>query len=116
MKNDVDIPFYTSSNAVDLSSPDSVQQVTDIIQAMSLQHGPPALVIVDTLNRNFGGGDENSTADMTNFISGLDRLKHELDTAIMVVHHTGLGDSQRGRGSSALKAAVDSEFRLEVVQ
>ena len=115
MKN-ADVHFYTSSSSVDFSDPECVRQVTEIIQEMSSEHGSPALVIVDTLNRNFGGGDENSTADMTRFINGLDRLKHELGTAIMVVHHTGLGDTQRGRGSSALKAAVDSEFRLEVVR
>ena len=74
---------------------------------MSDQHGQPALVIIDTLNRNFGAGDENNTADMTRFIIGLDRLKNDLNTAILVVHHTGLGNKERSSGNSALKAALD---------
>ncbi|MDX2494972.1 MAG: AAA family ATPase [Desulfuromusa sp.] len=109
-----EIPFYTSSNSIDISDPNSVQQVAKIIKEKSSEHGHPALVIVDTLNRNFGAGDENSTTDMTQFINGLDRLIHELNTTIMVVHHTGLSNTQRGRGSSALKAAVDTEYRLDV--
>ena len=47
------IPFFTSNNSVDISDPDCVQQVVKIIQAMSDQHGQPALVIIDTLNRNW---------------------------------------------------------------
>ncbi len=110
------IPFFTSNGPADFSDSECVKQIVEIISKMVAQFGQPALVIVDTLNRNFGTGDENSTADMTRFITGLDHLKHELDTTIMIVHHTGLGDKQRSRGSSALKAAVDVEYRLEVMQ
>lgn len=108
-----DIPFYTSNIAVDLSNPVFVRLVVAAVRTLISESGQqPVLIIVDTLNRNFGEGDENSTADMTRFLHGLDCLKNELNTAVMVVHHTGLQDRHRARGSSTLKAAVDFEYRV----
>ena len=75
------------------------------------QYGEPVLIILDTLARNFGAGDENSTADMVRFIANLDRTLGENCTRL-IVHHSGHGDKTRGRGSSALKGAVDVEIRL----
>jgi hypothetical protein len=87
-----------------------VEAAADEIAA---NHGKPALIIIDTLNRNFGPGDENSTSDMTLFVQAIDRLRHRLQCAVMIVHHTGLGDSGRGRGSSALRGALDFEYLCE---
>ena len=70
------------------------------------------MIIVDTLNRNFGGGDENSTKDMTGFVDGLARLQSMTRAAIFVVHHTGKGEAETARGNSALRAAMDTEMSL----
>lgn len=66
-----------------------------------------ALVVIDTLNRNFIG-NENSTEDMSAFIRGCDRIREATGAAVLVVHHKGHGDADRGRGSSALDAAADT--------
>jgi hypothetical protein len=66
-------------------------------------------LLIDTLARHIDG-NENDTADMGKFISAIDELRDRLNTTITVVHHTGLNDSTRGRGSSAFKAALDSEI------
>ena len=71
------------------------------------------LVIVDTLARNFGPGDENSTGDMSRFVSALDDIRVQFDCAVIVVHHTGLAAADRARGASAFRAALDWEYRLE---
>jgi len=71
----------------------------------------PKLVIVDTLARNFGGGDENSTKDMNVFIQHVDRLRTKLGCAVLVVHHSGHGQ-ERERGSSALRGAADTMLRV----
>ncbi len=75
----------------------------------------PALVIVDTLNRNFGPGDENSTADMTRAVAGLDAIRTATGAAILGVHHSGHVEKGRGRGSSVLFGAVDAEYAAEML-
>jgi hypothetical protein len=69
-----------------------------------------SLLVVDTLARNFGGGDENSNRDMSLFVAVLDDLKSRYGCSVLLVHHSGHGDAGRGRGASALKGAVDAEF------
>ena len=66
----------------------------------------PALVVIDTLARCFDG-DENLQEDMGRFIGGIDRLRREFDTTVIVVHHTRL-DADRERGSTAFRGAADT--------
>jgi hypothetical protein len=84
--------------------------VTGVAEAVDQVCPDAGFIIIDTLNRNFGGGDENSTKDMTSFINNVDRIFRETGKTVVVVHHTGHTDSSRGRGSSALPAACESEF------
>ena len=86
------------------------------IDANIPKHGNPALIIVDTLNRNFGGGDENSNADMGHFIKALEFLQKNYDCNILIVHHSGHGEKARIRGASALTAAVDNEYSVHMKQ
>lgn len=103
-----------SNTAVALTESENVMAVMRMIRRLISEHGAPALIVVDTLARNFGGLDENSTKDMGVFVEHMDRLKHELRTAILIVHHTGQGDKNRARGSIALKGATDIELRVEL--
>ncbi len=73
----------------------------------------PLVIIVDTLARNFGSGDENSTQDMTLFVANLDYyLRSVFEACVVLIHHSGHADKTRGRGNSALKGAVDTEFSV----
>jgi AAA domain len=72
----------------------------------------PSLVVLDTLARCFGGGDENSTQDMSKFVTACDAIRQRWGCTILVVHHTGHADKSRARGAIALKAALDAEYRL----
>lgn len=73
----------------------------------------PAAVIVDTVARNYGPGDENSTKDMSLFVANIEHyLLHALGTTVLLVHHTG-HDATRERGSSALRAALDQIFSMQ---
>ena len=48
------------------------------------------MIVIDTLARNFGAGNENSTEDMNRFVASIDRyLREEFGSAILLVHHTG---------------------------
>ena len=73
----------------------------------------PALIIMDTLNTHFGGGDENNTADMTRFMDGLRILRMATGATLLIPHHCGHTAKDRSRGSIALHNGIDWEYRLE---
>lgn len=85
------------------------------LKAAILETGEaPALIIIDTLARNFGGGNENSSEDMGAFIRVIGFLQSSLDCAVLIVHHSGKDDAKGMRGHSSLFGAVDTE--MEVVK
>ncbi|MBK5275153.1 MAG: AAA family ATPase [Desulfuromonadales bacterium] len=74
---------------------------------------PVSLIICDTLARHLQG-DENSTRDMSEFVTSVDGLRAAFpDSTAIIVHHTGndADKSGRSRGSSSLKAAMDFEIQ-----
>jgi len=73
---------------------------------------PIRLIVIDTLARCFGGLDENLAKDMNGFIQGCDKLKAQTGATILIVHHSGKDQDKGARGSSALRAALDVEYRL----
>jgi len=105
--------FFISTSAAQLLDAGSVGEIEQAAMEVKASVGAPALLIIDTLNRNFGNGDENSTQDMSQFVQAVDYLKTQLKCAVITVHHTGLADANRGRGSSALKGAMDFEYVVE---
>jgi hypothetical protein len=73
---------------------------------------PPVLIILDTLNRTFIGGDENSSKDMGEYVRAADRLREETGATVLIVHHAGW-DQTRERGSSVLRGAADTMMLLK---
>jgi hypothetical protein len=73
----------------------------------------PKLIVLDTLARCFGSGDENSTKDMNAFVQGCDKLRRAFPgCTVLVVHHCGW-EERRGRGARALQGALDTETKME---
>ena len=109
-----DVPFFVSDRPAQFLDEQNAKEVTQAVDELCEVHGQPVLVIIDTLNRNFGPGDENSTADMTRFIATIDEaLRSRYRCAVIIVHHSGLAATERARGASALRAALDWEYRLQ---
>jgi len=108
-----DAPIYLSLMPAALCDQEQTGWVMDAIKQISKDCGEPALIVLDTVARNFGPGDENSTMDMNGFIKGADLIREQYKACILLVHHTGHGDKSRGRGAMALKGALDSEYRFE---
>lgn len=109
-----DIPLFKSERAAQFLDGASANAVADAVVEMSNTHGSPALIIVDTLARNFGAGDENNTKDMSEFIVAIDGIKANFaNCSVLIVHHTGHGEKYRARGAMALKGALDTEYRIE---
>jgi len=108
-------PIYKSHRAAQLYDATEAAQVAQSInQLVGAKGVQPALIVIDTLARNMGG-DENSTQDMNTFIHHLDTyLKSVYKCCVMVVHHSGTADKDRGRGSSAMKGAIDAEYKVAI--
>ena len=71
------------------------------------------LIVIDTLARAFGGGNENSSEDMGAFITACGRIQHIVqDCALMILHHSGKDATKGLRGHSSLLGAVDTELEL----
>lgn len=69
----------------------------------------PKLVVLDTLSRSFGGGEENASADMGHFVDQMTKLAQECRMATLIVHHTN-AQGVRERGSTAFRGAADAMF------
>lgn len=71
------------------------------------------LVVIDTLAKATTGMDENSAKDMGRVIDQARRIQEEAGATVILVHHTGHGDTHRERGSSSLGGAVDSSIMVK---
>jgi len=106
------VPLYLSP-AVAMPDPADLQAlVTATDTGVDAVGQRPALIVLDTLARNFGGGDENGTPDMNRFVLACDAVRTLFGCTVLVVHHSGHADKSRARGAIALKAALDAEYRL----
>jgi len=72
----------------------------------------PVLIIIDTLARTFGAGDENKQADMNAYVSAADRLREATGANVLIVHHSGVHEDKRERGSNVLRGAADTVIKV----
>ncbi len=72
------------------------------------------LVVVDTWSACLaaGDGDENITKDTSRAISAWRRIVAEFGATVWIIHHEGHAAPGRARGSSALKAAAETEIAI----
>ncbi len=69
-------------------------------------------VVADTLARVMGGGDENKAQDMGVVIQHIDLIRASTGSQFILIHHTGKDKTNGARGSSALRAATDTEIEV----
>ena len=70
------------------------------------------LLIIDTLARAFGGGNENDSDAMGSFITSMGKIQEFLACALMVLHHSGKDLAKGLRGHSSLLGAVDTQLEI----
>jgi len=110
---DPDLADRAEENLSILTAPINLSSLFDaeaLVEVLAPQR--PALIVIDTLARCMGEGDENSARDMGLVIRSLDRIRAETGAHVMVVHHSGKDASRGARGSGSLRAAVDTEIEL----
>lgn len=98
-------PFTLLPIGVDLHAREDAK----IIAAL-LRDRRPALIVVDTLARSIGEGDENTAKDTAMFVRNCDLMREQTGAHVLIIHHTGKDEDRGARGSSALRAAVDTEI------
>ena len=71
-------------------------------------------IVIDTMARSFGEGEENSNSDVMQFINNTTAtLSKRFKSAVMIIHHTGKADKATMRGASSLRDSLDFAYRLE---
>ncbi|WP_439521079.1 AAA family ATPase [Marivita sp.] len=83
-----------------------------IASAIEECNEPTALVVIDTLARAMGDGDENTAKDMGQFVRNVDLIRERTGAHVMVIHHSGKDTSKGARGSGSLRGAIDTEIEL----
>lgn len=107
-----DTPLFKSNRAVAMLDPGAAEKVKEEVRRLVQETGyVPSFIVIDTLARNFGSGDENKQQDANKFIEAMDELRREFGCHVQVVHHSG-HESERARGSSVFKAAMDQELHV----
>ncbi|MEJ8645289.1 AAA family ATPase [Streptomyces sp. MS1.HAVA.3] len=72
----------------------------------------PALVVIDTQARITVGIEENSNTEMGRVVHRMEELRGASQACALLVHHAG-HDSDRGRGATAVKGALQTELGVE---
>jgi hypothetical protein len=107
------VPLWTLPTAIDLCKKDAdTKALIEMIAHLAKLHGGYALIVIDTLARAMGNGDENASPDMGAFVRNIDRLRATTGAHVMAIHHAGKDSSKGARGHSSLRAATDTEIEL----
>jgi hypothetical protein len=108
------LPFCIVPQAVDFLDEESVTTLVNSLRSAEVESGEKVVwVIIDTFARAIPGGNENDAQDVGMAVSAADRIRAEIGTAVTFVHHAGKDPTKGARGSSALRAATDTEILIE---
>lgn len=111
--NSETVPFRRTKGAIQICDGGASQLASEIDRILSETGIPLAGIYIDTLARNFGSGDENSTKDMNTFVTQCDmHLKSRFNVPVVIVHHSGHSESSRPRGAMALMGAADGMTKV----
>ena len=70
--------FHFSTRGAQLLNDDESLILRDeILKLQDHYSEAPRMIVIDTLARNFGAGNENSTEDMNRFVASIDRYLRE---------------------------------------
>ena len=105
------MPLHLSRYGLNFRDPATVEAIKSELR----EFDDIKLIIIDTLARSFGGGNENAAQDMGQFIDACDQLKYEFGVTVLIVHHKGKDTAAGARGSSAFYAALDTSMVINKV-
>ncbi|MGV8955294.1 MAG: AAA family ATPase [Cypionkella sp.] len=109
-----DVPLLVVGGRLDLTANlNDANAVVALIKEAETETGMPCvLAIVDTLTRTFGGGDQNTSKDMSRYVQSCDQILAETKAHVLVIHHTAWA-GERMKGAIDLDGAVDATFLVK---
>ncbi|MGF9567475.1 AAA family ATPase [Neorhizobium sp. BT27B] len=109
-----DLPVLVVSGYMNLTDglEDAKELISVIEQAEDECGLKCGLIVIDTLTRVFGGGDQNTSKDMTRLIDAVSLIQETVPHAhVCVIHHTTHAGT-RAKGAIDLDGAVDVSFMV----
>jgi len=96
-----------------LSNGDDAQATIEAVRELERRLGKPVRLIVgDTLSAMMPGADQNGSESMTAVTGNAQHVIHETGAHFLLIHHSGKDPSKGARGSSTLRAAIDTELEV----
>jgi hypothetical protein len=109
------IPFVVVGGKLDLTSGIvDAKTLAMTIKGLEEKSGHKcALIILDTVTRTFGPGDQHQSRDMQRYVQSVDELNRATGAHIAAIHHSPWSDD-RGKGAIDLDGAIDVSFVVNV--
>lgn len=106
-----DIEIHCTDCSISMLDEDSIkaasEEIKGILENCQLKLG---FIVIDTIARNFGDGDESSAKDVARYLNNIDNyLRVPFGPNVLSIAHSGLEDG-RVRGSTAWKAGMDQQY------
>lgn len=114
-KHDVhDVPLLVIGGRLDFTKDlnDAKALIGAIKEAEEATEMKCVWVIIDTLTRVFGAGDQNASKDMSRFVQSCDEILAETKAHVTAIHHSAWS-GERGKGAIDLDGAVDASFMVK---
>jgi hypothetical protein len=109
-----DVPLLVVGGMMDFTrdTKDADDIISVIREAETITGYKCVWVIIDTLTRVFGGGDQNASKDMVKFVRSCDHILTETGAHVTAIHHSAWS-GERGKGAIDLDGAVDASFMVK---
>ena len=108
------LPLRFIEQGIDLRSPaGEIDRLLQLIDVAESDLGQIGVTVIDTLARTFGGGSENDSAPMGEFLHNMQRIAERTGGVVVVLHHVGKDASRGARGHGSLLGASDAEIIIE---
>lgn len=108
------IPLLVLGGMIDMTSTNvDARAIAATIKQAEVECGQSCVwIIVDTLTRTFGPGDQNASKDMGRYVQNCDLIRETVGAHLTTIHHTAW-TGERGKGAIDLDGAVDASFLVK---
>lgn len=109
-----DVPLLVIGGRLDFTKDlkDARELIAEIKNAETETGLECVWIIIDTLTRVFGAGDQNASKDMSRFVQSCDEILAETKAHVTAIHHSAWS-GERGKGAIDLDGAVDASFMVK---
>lgn len=107
-------PFALVPSSVNLFDDDTGAEtlIDDVKAHAAALEVPLRLIVLDTLSRMIGSGDEDKARDINVVVQRAEKIQRETGAHVLIVHHSGKDRDRGMRGSNALLGAADAVVEI----